>query len=191
MRFAIISDIHGNLPALNAVLEDADNNNIENFIFAGDYCLSNPYPNECIQRIRCLDKKHIIRGNEEKYLENLVDKDQKTWTDGQMQISYYGYRAISADNLDFILSMPNMLKFTCNDVALHIAHSSEEFIADCEHKDTRTKISHQILFGRIYIIILITMIDFNRFSQSWIKVCTYLVIPIFSGAINRQMGKPF
>ena len=88
MRFAIISDIHGNLPALNAVLEDADNNNIENFIFAGDYCLSNPYPNECIQRIRCLDKKHIIRGNEEKYLENLVDKDQKTWTDGQMQISY-------------------------------------------------------------------------------------------------------
>ena len=33
MRFAIISDIHGNLPALNAVLEDADNNNIENFYF--------------------------------------------------------------------------------------------------------------------------------------------------------------
>lgn len=139
MRFAIISDIHGNLPALNAVLEDADNNNIENFIFAGDYCLSNPYPNECIQRIRCLDKKHIIRGNEEKYLENLVDKDQKTWTDGQMQISYYGYRAISADNLDFILSMPNMLKFTCNDVALHVAHSSEEFIADCEHKEWSTR----------------------------------------------------
>ena len=124
---------------MNAVLEDADYNNIENFIFAGDYCLSNPYPNECIQRIRCLDKKHIIRGNEEKYLENLVDKDQKTWTDGQMQISYYGYRAISADNLDFILSMPNMLKFTCNDVALHIAHSSEEFIADCEHKEWSTR----------------------------------------------------
>ena len=72
-------------------------------------------------------------------IENIVDKDQKTWTDGQMQISYYGYRAISADNLDFILSMPNMLKFTCNDVALHIAHSSEEFIADCEHKEWSTR----------------------------------------------------
>ena len=33
MRFAIISDIHGNLPALDAVLEDANNNNIDNFIF--------------------------------------------------------------------------------------------------------------------------------------------------------------
>ena len=138
MRFAIISDIHGNLPALDTVLEDADNNNIDTFIFVGDYCLSNPYPNECIQRIRCLDKKHIIRGNEEKYLENLIDKDQKTWTDGQMQISYYCYRAINADNLDFILSMPNMLKFTYNGVDVHIAHSSEEFIADCEHKDWST-----------------------------------------------------
>ena len=37
----------------------------------------------------------------------------------------------------------------------------------------------------------IGVIDFNRYSQSWINVCTYLVIPIFSGAINRQMGKPF
>ena len=82
------------------MLEDANNNNIDNFIFAGDYCSSNPYPNECIQRIRCLDKKHIVRGNEEKYLENLIDKDQKTWIDGQMQISYYCYRAISADNVD-------------------------------------------------------------------------------------------
>lgn len=138
MRFAIISDIHGNLPALDTALQDANSNNIDNFIFVGDYCLSNPYPNECIQRIRCLDKKHIIRGNEEKYLENLIDKDQKTWTDGQMQISYYGYRAISADNLDFILSMPNMLKLTYNDVDIHIAHSSEEFIADCEHKEWST-----------------------------------------------------
>ncbi|MCM1045863.1 MAG: metallophosphatase family protein [Candidatus Gastranaerophilales bacterium] len=139
MKFAIISDIHGNLPALNAVLEDANNNNIDNFIFVGDYCLSNPYPNECIQRIRCLDKKHIIRGNQEKYLENLIDKDQKTWTDGQMQILYYCYRAISADNLNFILSMPKVLKFTCNGVDLHIAHSSEEFIEDCEHKEWSTQ----------------------------------------------------
>ena len=138
MRFAIISDIHGNLPALDAVLEDAKKNDIDSFIFVGDYCLSNPYPNECIQRIRYLDKKHIIRGNEEKYLESLIGKDQNTWLDGQMQISYYCYRAISSDNLNFLLSMPNRLKLTYNDVNLHIAHSSEEFISDCEHKEWST-----------------------------------------------------
>lgn len=138
MRFAIISDIHGNLPALDAVLEDAKNNNIDSFIFVGDYCLSNPYPDECIQRMRDLDKKYIIRGNEEKYLENLIDKDQTMWTDGQMQISYYCYRTISTDNLDFLLSMPNTLELSFNDVNLHVAHSSAEFIDDCEHKEWST-----------------------------------------------------
>lgn len=116
MRFAIISDIHGNLPVLETVLEDAGNNHVDNYIFVGGYCLSNPYPNECIQRIRDLEKKYIIRGNEEKYLENLIGKDQTMWTDGQMQIAYYCYRAISTDNLEFLLSMPNTLKLTYNDI---------------------------------------------------------------------------
>ena len=138
MKFAIISDIHGNLPALDAVVADAKNNNVDSFIFVGDYCLSNPYPNECIQRMRDLDKKYIIRGNEEKYLENLIDKDQTMWTDGQMQISYYCYRDISTDNLDFLLSMPSTLELTFNGVNLHVAHSSAEFIDDCEHKEWST-----------------------------------------------------
>lgn len=138
MRFAIISDVHGNLPALDVVLEDAKNNNVDSFIFAGDYCLSNPYPNECIQRMRDIDKKYIIRGNEEKYLENLIGKDQTMWTDGQMQISYYCYRAISTENLEFLLSMPHKLELICNHVKLHIAHSSAEFIDDCEHGEWST-----------------------------------------------------
>lgn len=138
MRFAIISDIHGNLPALNAVIEDAEINNVDHFLFAGDYCLSNPYPNECISRIRNLDKKYMIRGNEEKYLENLIGKDQSTWTDGQMQISYYCYRQISADNMEYLLSMPNQMKLVFNNVTLHMAHSSEAFISDCEHREWST-----------------------------------------------------
>lgn len=138
MRFAIVSDIHGNLPALNAVIEDARENNINTFIFAGDYCLSNPYPDECISRIRSLDNKCIIRGNEEKYLENLIGKDQSTWTDGQMQISYYCYQKISSDNLNYLLSIPEQMRFTYNGVTLHIAHSSQEFISDCEHRKWST-----------------------------------------------------
>ncbi len=135
MKLAVISDIHGNLPALETVLKDAKNNCVDNYIFVGDYCLSNPYPNECIQAIRDLDNKYVIRGNEEKYLENLINKDQVMWTDGQMQISYYCYRAVSYDNLNFLLSMPTALSLTFNNINLHAAHSSEEFIEDCEYKE--------------------------------------------------------
>ena len=37
MRFAIVSDIHGNLPALNAVIEDARENNINTWIINALY----------------------------------------------------------------------------------------------------------------------------------------------------------
>lgn len=135
MKFAIFSDIHGNLPALNAVIEDAEKQNVDSFLFLGDYCISNPYPDECIARIRSLDRKYAVQGNEEKYLENLIGKDQDTWTDGQMQISYWCFRNISADNLAYLLALPARLRLECNGIPLHMAHSSEEFIGDCEHRE--------------------------------------------------------
>ena len=88
MKYAVISDIHGNKPALDAVLDDASQKGITDFIFAGDYCLSGPYPDECISTLREIENKKIIRGNEERYLENLIGKNQSKWTDGQMQVKF-------------------------------------------------------------------------------------------------------
>lgn len=107
MRYAILSDVHGNAPALRKVLEDAAKRGIDRYIIAGDYCLSGAWPDESIQTLKELSGACVIRGNEERYLENLVGKDQSTWTDGQMQISYWNYRNIRKENLDFVLSLPH------------------------------------------------------------------------------------
>lgn len=138
MRYAIISDIHGNLSALDIVLKDARLNKVDTFIFVGDYCLSNPFPNEVILRLRSLENSYIIRGNEEKYLENLKHKNPKTWIDGQMQISYYCYREINRDNLEWLTSLPTSLKIVDHNITLHIAHSSDSFIGDCEFRKFST-----------------------------------------------------
>ena len=117
MKFAIISDIHGNLPALNAVIADAERENVDKYIFVGDYCLSNPFPDECITRMKNIPNKYIIRGNEEIYLKNLDGKDQSTWTDGQMQseqnrcaTALAGHRAAILFNLNFTHGEHNMNK---------------------------------------------------------------------------------
>ena len=127
MKTAIISDIHGNAPAFRSVLEDAKSKGITNYIVAGDYCLSGPYPNECIELLRNLNNSYIIRGNEEQYVENLIGKDQSTWTDGQMQISYWVYKNLSKDNLDYLMNLPEILEYSYKGIDIHIAHSILEF----------------------------------------------------------------
>ena len=130
MRFAVISDIHGNSPAFSAVLEDVKKQGIDHFLFAGDYCLSGPWADECIDIIRAIPEKHIVRGNEEKYLENLIGKDQSLWTDGQMQISYWSYRNVRPDNLDYLLGLPQKDGFECNGMKIHMSHHSTDFIGE-------------------------------------------------------------
>ena len=128
MRYAVISDIHGNLPALEAVLEDAARQGADRCLFAGDYAISGPWPDGCLDRIRAIPEKTVIRGNEEKYLENLVGKDPSLWTDGQMQISYWSYRNLRGDNLDYLLSLPYTAEFEDAGVTVRMAHSSVDFL---------------------------------------------------------------
>lgn len=138
MKYAVISDIHGNLPALEAVLEDAEKNGADSYIFAGDYCISNPYPNECISRIRGISDKYIVQGNEEKYLEKLVGQDPATWSDGQMQVTYWAYQNISAENLRYLLNQPVRIRLTCQNRTIYLSHKSSDFIGDCEYKNWGT-----------------------------------------------------
>lgn len=135
MKFAVISDIHGNLPALNAVLADAEKENVDAFILAGDYCIGNPYPDECISRIGALKRKYAVRGNEELYLQNLIGKDPRTWTDGQMQVTYWCFQQIHPERLQTLLSLPDTIDINLGGIGLHIAHASQEFIGQGEYRE--------------------------------------------------------
>ena len=128
MKFAVLSDIHGNYPALQAVLEDARRQGINRFLLAGDYCISGPWPDECIAAIMELPEKTVIRGNEEKYLENLAGQDPSRWTDGQMQATYWSYKNISREHLDYVLGLPRSADFEYDGVPVHMVHSSVDFM---------------------------------------------------------------
>ncbi|MBR5419849.1 MAG: metallophosphoesterase family protein [Lachnospiraceae bacterium] len=128
MRYAVISDVHGNYPALQAVIRDAEKEGVSHYLFAGDYCISGAWPDECVAAIRAIPDKHVIRGNEEKYLENLIGKDQSGWTDGQMQVSYWCYRNISRENLDHLLELPHKTEFEYGGIKIRMAHSSVDFL---------------------------------------------------------------
>ncbi len=75
MRLALISDIHGNLPALEAVLADLEQaGTMDKVWILGDLCAFGTQPLACLHRVRQLqdtlgkDVCQVIGGNTDRYL---------------------------------------------------------------------------------------------------------------------------
>jgi len=64
----VLYDVHGNLPALEAVLAEAEREGVEEWLLGGDYCAFGPGPVETLARLRELPNATWIRGNGERWL---------------------------------------------------------------------------------------------------------------------------
>jgi putative phosphoesterase len=67
MRVAAISDIHGNLPALEAVLAEVERERPDLLVFGGDVA-SGPMPAETIELLLRLQNARFVRGNADRGL---------------------------------------------------------------------------------------------------------------------------
>jgi predicted phosphodiesterase len=112
MKQAIISDIHANLEALRAVLEDIDERGIEEIICCGDVVGYGPDPNECLGIVRSRNIKHAMGNHdylvasEENFQYHIYKLNKRTqemfrWTSSKL----------SQDEKDYLGSLPFLLEF--------------------------------------------------------------------------------
>ena len=64
---ALLYDVHGNLPALEAVVADALAQGADHWVLGGDYTLFGPEPEATLERLRGLAPAMWIRGNGERW----------------------------------------------------------------------------------------------------------------------------
>ena len=64
---ALIYDVHGNLPALDAVLADAVAQGADDYLIGGDVALFGPWPEATVARLQELAPATWIRGNGERW----------------------------------------------------------------------------------------------------------------------------
>lgn len=117
-KIAIVSDIHGNLAALEAVLADIDRQRVDEIVCLGDIVGYGPQPAECLElvRKRC---RTIIMGNHDEGIENRnllafyrpPAKESLTWTIGVLtsgQRSFLGKlpRIFKRKGLTFVHGSP-------------------------------------------------------------------------------------
>jgi len=100
MRYGIISDIHSNLEALDAVLGDIQGQHIDAIICLGDIVGYGANPNECVHRVRQLTDQVIV-GNHDHAAVGLTDisyfnphaKRAVMWTTKVLSSDHFHYLA--------------------------------------------------------------------------------------------------
>jgi putative phosphoesterase len=119
MKILVISDIHGNLAALDAVREKAD------MIFClGDLVNYGPYPAGCIERIRELTDK-VVRGNHDNAIGRDMDcgcsvKYKELSEEGKI----FTKNILSAGEKDFLGNLPITLNIEVEGKKFLLSHGS-------------------------------------------------------------------
>lgn len=119
MKILILSDIHGNMAALDAIHEKAD------LVFClGDLVNYGPYPVACIERVRGLTDK-VVRGNHD----NAVGRDM----DCGCSVKYkelsdagkiFTKNVLNAGEKDFLGNLPVTLNLEIEGKRLVLSHGS-------------------------------------------------------------------
>lgn len=115
MRIAVISDIHSNLPALESVLQKADELKADTIYCLGDIVGYGPFPNEAISLVR----RHCsiaVKGNHDSGVLGETEVDHFN-AYGQAGIRWT-QKTITPDNLDFLRALP-LLKVETNITLVH------------------------------------------------------------------------
>jgi putative phosphoesterase len=99
VHLAVLADVHGNLPALEAVLDDAQQYRVDGVIVAGDLT-GGPEDVKVIQRLRSLGS-WAIRGNREEYLLEYRSQGGRHWAFLRSL-----HRRLSDQARDYIASLP-------------------------------------------------------------------------------------
>jgi predicted phosphodiesterase len=114
-RIALISDIHGNIPALEAVLGNIRQRGIKRIFCLGDLVGKGPYPEKAIDICREVSEM-IIRGNWDEVIGRGVEHPMFTW-----QI-----KRLDKTRLDYLKELPNTIDFLFSGRKIRLYHASQQ-----------------------------------------------------------------
>lgn len=102
MKYAILSDIHANFPALEAVMTRLHENSVDACICLGDIIGYGAMPNECCEVIRAINPI-CVRGNHEHAA--TIEGADRWFTPVAASCIRWTRHELNSDNLDFIASL--------------------------------------------------------------------------------------
>jgi len=114
----LISDVHANLPALEAVLDDMPE--VDAYVNAGDVVGYNPYPSECVEAVRERDMA-TVQGNHDRAVGG--DTSFGFHSDAGRAVEWT-QRHVDEETLDWLDRLPNERETVVEGVRVKIVHGA-------------------------------------------------------------------
>lgn len=126
MKFAVLSDIHGNMFALRAVLADIEKKNVDRILCLGDLAMAGPEPNKVIDFVKTQDWT-VIQGNTDEMIANFSEelfdklhKDAPIMANALKQ----DVEDISDENISYLKNLPINKCIDVEGIKILLTHGS-------------------------------------------------------------------
>ena len=126
MKYAFISDIHGNAVALEAVLHHLQHLNIDQIYVLGDICFRGPEPKRALELVRSLQAK-VIKGNADEWIVRGVMAGEVPEQALEMMNKErdWSVSQLNETDIEYLKNLPEDLKIeTNNGNLIHAFHAT-------------------------------------------------------------------
>jgi putative phosphoesterase len=131
MRIAVFSDVHGNLTALEAVIKDMAQRDLEGAVHLGDLVGYGPRPNEAVARVKELDIPGVVGNYDlaishpdaETGLENFI---KQPVSDVARRTFLWTYEKTSAESREFLMERSAKIMIEEGPLRFLFTHGSPE-----------------------------------------------------------------
>ena len=130
MKIAVISDIHGNMDALEAVLEDIKLTECDKIYALGDYAMAGPEPIRTVEWFRQNKDKHnitMIQGNTDLMIADYspdVYSQLKNAAPVMAEAMKNDYAGLTVEQLEFLKNLPVQLELEEDGIKILLVHGS-------------------------------------------------------------------
>lgn len=135
MLMAALGDIHGNLPALEAVLAEIDDAGIQTIVNTGDAVVGGDFPNEVVDLLRARNV-HSVQGIMDRRAAAFHRKrhaSRKQASDDNEAIAWTHTR-LRSEYIEFLAGLPKMLLITVDGIPIAVCHGTPSSQAGALHE---------------------------------------------------------
>jgi putative phosphoesterase len=122
-RLALISDIHGNGVALDAVLADVAAREVDEIVCLGDVAAGGPQPRQVLRRLRGLGCR-AVRGNADRWLLDGLPAGQSEGTRRLQETVRWACAQLGDDDLAYVAALPASVSCSVGGLELFCCHAS-------------------------------------------------------------------